>query len=73
MGELSLYGAEDRTSEDGIALVLFGLWVVVLLGFAALALDVSRIYNEHAELQNGADAAALAVGMDCGLGVCGGT
>ncbi len=34
--------------------------MVVLLGFAALTIDVGRLYNVKAELQNAADAAALA-------------
>lgn len=45
--------------------------MVVLLGFAALAIDVGAIYAEKAQLQNGADAAALAVASDCANGSCG--
>lgn len=37
----------------------------VLLGFAALAIDVGRLYLEREELQSGADAAALAVAKAC--------
>jgi hypothetical protein len=37
----------------------------VLLGMAALTIDVGQIYAERAELQNGADAAALAVAQGC--------
>lgn len=49
-----------------------GLWIVVLIGFGAFAIDTSRIYNEHSELRNGADAAALAVARDCAQGFCDG-
>ncbi|WP_458108979.1 pilus assembly protein TadG-related protein [Arthrobacter sp. R3-55] len=45
--------------------------MVVLLGFAALAVDVGAIYAEKAQLQNGADAAALAIATDCAGGSCG--
>lgn len=45
--------------------------MVVLLGFAALAVDVGAIYAEKAQLQNGADAAALAIATDCAGGNCG--
>ncbi len=73
MGDsLTHNGASDR-SESGMALVLIGLWLLVIFGFAAFALDVSRIYNEHSELRNGADAAALAVARDCAEGACDGT
>jgi len=64
--------SRDIHSESGVAMVVFGLWIVVLFGFGALAIDVSRIYTEHSELRNGADAAALAIARDCGQGLCGG-
>jgi hypothetical protein len=46
--------------QDGQALVLVSLWLTVLLGFAAIAVDVGRFYSERRFLQNAADAAALA-------------
>lgn len=60
------------SSESGLTMVMFALWMVVLFGFAAFALDTSRIYNEHSELQNGADAAALAIAADCAQELCSG-
>jgi len=42
----------------------------VLLGMGALAIDVGQLYQNRAELQNGADAAALAVADSCALGTC---
>lgn len=51
--------------EDGAVLILVALLMVVLLGFAALAVDVSALHAERRELQNGADAAALAIAQDC--------
>ena len=40
----------------------------VLLGMGALVVDVGQLYQERAELQNGADAGVLAVAMGCALG-----
>ena len=45
--------------------------MVALLGCAALAVDVGAMYGEKAQLQNGADAAALAIAGDCAKGACG--
>ena len=42
----------------------------VLTGMGALVIDVGQIYQERAELQNGADAAALGVAKSCALGAC---
>jgi Flp pilus assembly protein TadG len=49
--------------------VLTGLVIgTVLLGLGALAIDVAQLYQERAELQNGADAAAIAVAKSCATG-----
>lgn len=52
-------------NERGAVAVITALTLVVLLGFAALAIDVGMMYEERAQLQNGADAAALAVAQSC--------
>lgn len=52
--------------ESGQALVLVALLMVVLLGFAALVIDVGSLYITKANLQNAADAAALAGAKDLG-------
>lgn len=44
----------------GTAITLLAVAVPVLLGFAALAVDVGHLYMVRAQLQNAADAAALA-------------
>ncbi|NND04240.1 MAG: hypothetical protein HKN91_15790, partial [Acidimicrobiia bacterium] len=67
-----IVSASPQGGESGIAAVFVGLWLVVLIGFGAFALDTSRIFNEYSELQNGADAAALAIAMDCAIGSCDG-
>ncbi|MEV7605335.1 Tad domain-containing protein [Paenarthrobacter sp. NPDC089322] len=61
----------NESGERGAVAVLVAGSMVVLLGFAALAVDVGAVYAEKAQLQNGADAAALAVASDCANGSCG--
>ncbi|MHA7239877.1 pilus assembly protein TadG-related protein [Arthrobacter sp. TMS1-12-1] len=51
--------------EQGAVSILVALLMVVLLGFAALAIDVGMMVSERAQLQNGADAAAYAVAQKC--------
>ncbi|UUZ47585.1 pilus assembly protein [Massilia sp. B-10] len=48
-----------RRQRGAIAL-LFGLTLVVLLAMHGLVLDLGHLYVLKSELQNGADAAALA-------------
>lgn len=57
--------------EDGAVAVMVSLLMVVLLGVTALVVDVGLVYAERAQLQNGADAAALAIAQDCAAGSCG--
>lgn len=44
----------------GAVTIMFGLMVLVLIGFIGMALDLGRIYNRRAELQTVASAVALA-------------
>jgi len=46
--------------QRGVVAILFVLMLPVLLGFAALAVDLARLNQTRVELQNAADAAALA-------------
>jgi Flp pilus assembly protein TadG len=46
--------------ESGQAIVMFAIGFVVLLGFTALAVDIGSVASEKSNLQNAADAAALA-------------
>jgi len=48
------------TRRRGVVAVLTLVMLFVLLGFAALTVDVGVLYNTRADLQNAADAAALA-------------
>ena len=51
--------------DEGVVLVLVAGLLVVLLGMAALAVDLGSLYSERRQLRNGADAAALAIAEDC--------
>ncbi len=51
--------------ERGATTVLVALLMLVLVGFAALAVDVGNMWSVRKQLQNGADAAALAVAASC--------
>jgi Putative Flp pilus-assembly TadE/G-like len=62
---MRLLGADDR----GAIGVLVGMLLAtgVLLGMAALTVDVGMLYQERAELQNGADAGSIAVAKSCAV------
>jgi hypothetical protein len=64
--------ARLRRDDRGVigAIVAIMLGSGVLLGMGALVIDVGQIYQERAELQDGADAAALGVAKSCALGTC---
>jgi Flp pilus assembly protein TadG len=65
---MRLLGRDERGAIGVLVAVLIGGGV--LLGIGALAVDVGQLYQNRAELQNGADAAALAVADSCALGSC---
>jgi Flp pilus assembly protein TadG len=52
-------------AEEGAVAVMVAVLLVPLFGFGAIAVDVAAMYEERRQLQNGADAAALAVAEDC--------
>jgi hypothetical protein len=51
--------------EQGAVSVIVAILLVTLLGFTAIAVDVGVIYSERAQLQNGAEASAIAVAQKC--------
>jgi len=53
---------KNTSLEKGQAIVMIAISLVVLLGFAALAVDGSMIYSDRRHAQNVADAASLAGG-----------
>lgn len=58
------------SGERGAAGVMVAVMMLVLIGAGAVAVDVGQIYAERAQLQNGADAGALAVALSCKQGAC---
>jgi Flp pilus assembly protein TadG len=60
-----------RRDERGVVAVIVGVLIGgVMLGLGALVIDVGQLYSERATLQNGADAAALAVAKSCATSTC---
>ena len=56
--------------ERGAVAVIVAFMMVLLLGFAAIGIDVGSIYSDQQQLQNGADAGALAIAESCQRGSC---
>ena len=50
---------QHRHQQRGAVMILFGLTLVVLIGFAGLAIDLGRAFVIKTELQNAMDACAL--------------
>ncbi|MER9639891.1 pilus assembly protein TadG-related protein [Mesorhizobium sp. M0239] len=50
--------------QRGIAMILVAIMLPVIIGFALLAIDMSRANGLHNDLQKGADALALAVAAE---------
>lgn len=58
-----------RVTDDGGAIaVIMAFCMVFLIGMAAIVVDVGQLYAERRELQNGADAGALAIAESCARG-----
>jgi Flp pilus assembly protein TadG len=57
--------------ERGAVAVMVALLFVPLLGCGAIAVDVASLYSDREQLQTAADAAAIAVALDCAGGACG--
>lgn len=55
---------KSRRQQSGAFMVMMAIMLAVLIGFAALALDVGRVFVLRAEMQNAADAAALAAAAE---------
>ena len=51
-------------SNKGQSMVIFALAVTVLMGFAAIVIDIGRVTLEKSKLQNAIDASALAAAQD---------
>jgi hypothetical protein len=56
---------DTKNDDRGAITVIVAILMVVLLGSVAIAVDVGAIYSERAQLQSGADAAAIATAQEC--------
>jgi Flp pilus assembly protein TadG len=65
---LRLPGRHERGAIGVLVGILIGAGVLV--GMGAMVVDVGQLYQNRAELQNGADAGALAVAQSCASGSC---
>ncbi len=54
-----------RRHDRGATAVLVGISMVVLLGFTSFGVDGVTLWSDHQQLQNGADAGALAIAQSC--------
>jgi hypothetical protein len=59
------------SAETGAVNVIVVILMTALLGFTAIVVDVGLAYAERSQLQNGADAAALAVAQECARDLAG--
>jgi Flp pilus assembly protein TadG len=57
-------------SERGAVAVVVAILMVLLMGFAALAIDLGSAYSDRQQLQNGADFGALTIAQSCQRGAC---
>ena len=57
--------------ERGSVGVVVAMLMVPIMGFAAISIDAAALWTQQLQLQTGADAGALAIAHDCGLGACG--
>ncbi|MFC5478253.1 pilus assembly protein TadG-related protein [Massilia suwonensis] len=57
-------GLHGQPRQRGSVAVMFIVSVIVIFGFFALALDLSRVYNRTIEMQNVADTVALAAAAE---------
>ena len=57
-------------NDRGAVAVIVAILMVPLLGFAAISIDIAATHAEKQQLQNGADAAALAIAQDCSREAC---
>jgi len=56
--------AVSKVKQRGAIVVMTVFIIIILIGFAALALDLGRLYVLRTEMQNAADAAALAAAAE---------
>ncbi|MEZ9418831.1 TadE/TadG family type IV pilus assembly protein [Vibrio breoganii] len=57
------YVSMKSKKQSGLVVILFTLSLVILLGFAALAVDLSHLVLNKSRVQNGVDSAALSASV----------
>lgn len=57
--------------ERGAVAVMVALLMPIFFGAAAIGIDVAAVWSARQQVQTGADAAVIAVAMDCARGNCG--
>jgi Flp pilus assembly protein TadG len=57
--------ADQRERETGATAVIVALCFLLLLGLVGLSIDIGAAFAKRQEMQNAADAAALAVAAEC--------
>ena len=63
--------AERRREESGAIAVMVALMSMVILGMAAVAIDIGQVYAKRASLQSAVDQAVLAAAAELdGTTVC---
>jgi Flp pilus assembly protein TadG len=55
---------QPQSTRRGAVLVLVTICLIVIMGFAAIVIDGCLLYNDRAQMQKTADAAALAAAVD---------
>lgn len=55
--------------ERGGVAVMVAVLLVAIFGMTALVIDIGSLFHERRQLQNGADAGALAIAEDCARGL----
>jgi len=58
------------SAQRGAVAVTVAILMVAMVGFTAIAVDAGAIWMDRKELQNSADAAALALAQSCAKGTC---
>lgn len=58
---------QDRrlTDDRGAMAIMMAIFVLMFAAFAAFVIDIGSLYEERRDLQNGADAAAVAIAWEC--------
>lgn len=66
---LPKFVSELARRDDGLSFMIVAVTLVALVGMVAFAVDAGAMYAERRELQNGAEAAVLAIAEDCARGL----